>query len=578
MAEKAFSLLQDALQDSEARAEELDAELRKQRQPRNKVEQQARVLEHRLESVSAECAKWKGEAAQLAEILENERAKVQGLRKKLSIAESGPDKVGKKEVNFWRSRAEQFDAEARDYKKRIAELRKSVKELSQAAPTVDAEEQDKLEAALRTAEQARENAEAQVKERDVQLAEINARVAALSAELTERETQIENLTAESADMKGELADLHAEREELKTRVAELDRLTGDLKARIEQLDAELARKRSEQTELVGQIRSQALILAENDRTLAERNQRIDELADTARQAEEQAQALRERLASLEDELKEEKECTVNLSEIANERREQVTELSEKLDEAQERYEEAKWHLERAGRFQRLVVKRRKLIDSLIDALRSRQKSNVALKAGLDGLRRYKAKAEQQEQNLLVRIEELSARLRDADERLVQQKESSQADEKLRKAAATISGLEERLDAQARVADELESELEAARAARQTAENRVRQLTELKSEAEQDKSLIDDLQLQVDSLKEELSRRPEAPEGDAPGATGASTADIRKRDAQIADLKRTVKDLEKEIARLRETAEGWQKKYEFLSTDSPSAYQSAAGET
>ena len=109
LAEQAFSLLQDALKDSEARAAELDAELRKKRAPKNKVETKALVLEHRLETIDSEREKWERQAAQLEEILENERIKIQQLKKKLEIAESGPDKVGKKEVNFWRSRAEQFD-------------------------------------------------------------------------------------------------------------------------------------------------------------------------------------------------------------------------------------------------------------------------------------------------------------------------------------------------------------------------------------------------------------------------------------------------------------------------------------
>jgi hypothetical protein len=40
------------------------------------------------------------------------------------------------------------------------------------------------------------------------------------------------------------------------------------------------------------------------------------------------------------------------------------------------------------------------------------------------------------------------------------------------------------------------------------------------------------------------------------------------------LKRAIREKEKEIAKLNEAVAGWQKKYEFLSTEPPSAYQSA----
>ena len=54
LAEQAFSLLQNALKDSEQRVAELDAELKRKRRPRNQAETQAQVLEHKLDSVMAE--------------------------------------------------------------------------------------------------------------------------------------------------------------------------------------------------------------------------------------------------------------------------------------------------------------------------------------------------------------------------------------------------------------------------------------------------------------------------------------------------------------------------------------------
>jgi chromosome segregation ATPase len=357
------------------------------------------------------------------------------------------------------------------------------------------------------------------------------------------------------------------------------------------------------------------LLAERDQRIVERDQRIAELAQSQQTADEEKRSIRNQIAGLEEELKEEKECTVNLSEIANERREQVTDLSEKLDEAQERYEEAKWRLEVAGRFERLVVKRRKLIDSLLAGIRAKQKSNTALKAGLDGLRKFKAKSEQQQQKLLLRIDELSNKLKETEQQFANGQMSKKADDKLKKSEDTISALEERLNAQVQIIENLESDLSAAKAARQTTENQSKELTELKatletrnetisrleaeldeqqkqlgrlrgSESEtmrlkavkqQDQSMIDELQSQIDSLTAELAQQQKMAAGGAQDAAAASGAEIRKRDSQISDLKRSIKDQEKEITRLNEAVAGWQKKYEFLTTEPPSAYQSAAAE-
>src|SRR3970040_110802 len=73
--------------------------------------------------IQGECQSWQHKAGNLEELLENERVRVQQLKKKIEVAESGPDKVAKKEVNFWRQRAEHFDAETREYKQRIASLK-----------------------------------------------------------------------------------------------------------------------------------------------------------------------------------------------------------------------------------------------------------------------------------------------------------------------------------------------------------------------------------------------------------------------------------------------------------------------
>ncbi len=58
LAEQAFTLLQDALRDSEARASDLDEQLKRKRAPKTKLEEQLDVLTHRLEAVEAERTRW----------------------------------------------------------------------------------------------------------------------------------------------------------------------------------------------------------------------------------------------------------------------------------------------------------------------------------------------------------------------------------------------------------------------------------------------------------------------------------------------------------------------------------------
>src|SRR5688572_3498762 len=128
IAEQAFALLQNALSESEARASELDDHLKRKRTPKNRIEEQLDVLTHRLESVEAERTRWEQQAGHLEEIAEAERAKVAQLKKKLEIAESGPEKLTKKEVNFWRAKSETIDAQIKEYQERLTALRRELDE------------------------------------------------------------------------------------------------------------------------------------------------------------------------------------------------------------------------------------------------------------------------------------------------------------------------------------------------------------------------------------------------------------------------------------------------------------------
>ncbi|HUQ52258.1 MAG TPA: hypothetical protein VM692_08545, partial [Gammaproteobacteria bacterium] len=128
LAEQAIALLQNALSESEARASDLDEQLKRKRAPKTRLEEQLDVLTHRLESVEAERQRWEQQAGHLEEIAEAERVKVAQLKKKLEIAEAGPEKLTKKEINFWKQKSEEIDAQIKDYQERLTNVRRELNE------------------------------------------------------------------------------------------------------------------------------------------------------------------------------------------------------------------------------------------------------------------------------------------------------------------------------------------------------------------------------------------------------------------------------------------------------------------
>ncbi len=128
LAQKAFSMLQNALANSEARAEELSEELARKPVSKDKLANKVDMLTHRLVSVEEERERWQREAGQLEEVLANERVRLESLKKKLEIAESGPDKLTKKEINYWRANAEKVEEQIAAYKSRISSLKRELRQ------------------------------------------------------------------------------------------------------------------------------------------------------------------------------------------------------------------------------------------------------------------------------------------------------------------------------------------------------------------------------------------------------------------------------------------------------------------
>jgi chromosome segregation ATPase len=794
LAEQAFALLQNALSESEARASELDEQMKRKRAPKNRLEEQLDVLAHRLESVEAERQRWEQQAGHLEEVADAERVKVAQLKKKLEIAESGPEKLTKKEVNFWRAKSETIDAQIKEYQDRLTTLRRELNErdaliekLQAAGSSADAapvqelvsdgelrrqldqrdewlaelrlelhelrgqpapplETQAEVETLrsqilglerslaeshnLRAAAQAdlmRAEHEIAARERALREAiaasERNVREAVGAAEraratLTEREHRIAALAAEAEQLRTELrqrdevdrvdatryeeqiAALNRDAQALRSRIEQDRHDTGSARAALEialherehavdkqrqllaanELDiVELRRQLTERDQSAAEARrnleEQREELLERDRELADCHQRLRDLShalserdqrfaasteelehvratlaaqgrelESLRETLQSAQraldeqrsekqrlaaalesadaqvaaaaadmeAAREQLAGLETELKEEREHAESLGELANERREHMTKLQEQVEEAEERYADANWRLGKSLYFERIVKRRKGLIAKLLEALRAKMKTNVALKAGIDGLRTFKQTAEVNQHKLLQRIDGLKAELKEAEETIKRHQGGTVAKEELTNALARAQTLEERLNTQAELIQQLESDLKTAKLSHKAttdqtgefarlskeldskngiieklqadADEQQRKLSKLRGSesesqrlkmlTEKDHADIDALQREIAELHEALAKQSEL--AAASGNNAELEAKLKERESSVTRLMGTVKEHESTIKKLTESAESWKRKYQFLATDQPDAYKSDAG--
>jgi chromosome segregation ATPase len=830
LAEQAFALLQNALQESEARASELDEELKRKRTPKNRIEEQLDVLTHRLENVEAERTRWEQQAGHLEEVAEAERAKVAQLKKKLEVAESGPEKLTKKEINFWRAKAESIDVEIKEYKDRLAGLRRELNERDaqieklqaaagaspeaprpEPAPAPDAavadlrrqlEQRDEwlaelrlelhevrsrpapplevqaevetlrsqivgLERALADAHTARATAQANaarfeqdLSERERAIRDANAagerarealaqrehaiREATASAErareaFVERDTAIREATAELeraretlVQREHRLVELTAEVEQLRAReaqqrddnarndeqvhalsleiealratidqerqdaaaatmalrdtlndrdreianqrellatnetdfrrlreeISQRDAALDDHRSRIAERDAALDDYRNRLTESAqaandarrdldeqraeleerdrkisaafADLEHARATVAANDRELASlretllsssreldelraHKQRLEQICEDAAARATAAQndlaAAREQLAGLEAELKEEREHGESLGELANERREHMTKLQEQLEEAEERYADANWRLGKSLHHERIVKRRKGLVLKLLEALRGKMKANTALKAGLDGLRTFKAASEINQQKLLQRVDTLKTELREAHEAIKRHQGGTAASEELANAVARATSLEQRLNTQAELIQTLEADLKKAKLAHKTpapADDKnaeVERLTQelatknelitrlqadsdeqqkklaklrgsesetmrLKAVTDKDRNEIDALQREVAQLREALTRQANSGNADL-------EAKLKETQQSVTRLMGTIKEHESTIKKLTESSDSWKRKYQFLASDAPDAHKNAA---
>ncbi len=603
-AKQSLDLLQRALEESEARVAELSEELRRKRPTKHGLEKRLDVLQHKLEKSEEAHDHWKAESGHLEDLVENANAKVAQLKAKLEVAESGPDKLTKKEINYWRARAESIDEETAEYKERIKSLRHDVS--TRYEELIDA----------RSALSAHETSESTAEEH----------AEALNAATTQAEAyrqQIDALTAAQTQSDVERATMKAK------------------------LDAALSEQKQAQERLI-QADIDAKKAAEGDRVQTERatkdlEKQLQHRDEQLKQQTAQRASLEADNARLHKELKAEKEGVENLSEVANERLEQLTKTREQYEEAEERHGEAEWRLGKAQHFEHLAERRKGVASALIAALRTKSKANEALKAGVDSLRTNKSSAQESQQKLLAQIEQLTldlgtaketikaakktikaakktppptedaasrkrvAELEDrvktqaeliktlglelgvAQEAIEVAKEETPAETEDAESLERVSELEARVTSQIELIKSLEDDLQTARVLQLDFTNKTTEAhnevseqqklydkLEAASEDDKEKSrlIIDALEREVAELREKLADSPPgnsaAPAGPADPAGAAG-----KGKDESKELMAKLKQSAVKIRKLTEVANAWKRKYDFLSADAPEAYQTQA---
>ncbi len=575
VAKQAFDLLQKALEESEARIAELSEELRHKRPTKNGLQKRLDILTHRLENSNENRERWKIEAGHLEGLVEHANVKVNQLKAKLEIAESGPDQVTKKEINYWRAKVESFDTQTAEYKARIVTLRQDVNDRDDELRDVRAA-LSSHDAATSTAQHHAEAQKAETSQEQELLAQINAARENAETARTQNARVVETLERQ-----------------LKEREAKLQELTARINAGTESTKAAKA-ERAQDTRTAATLEKK---LKEREAELQELAAQINDAmnatkADKAERAQTSRAAvtLNEQLKEREAERREAQERAENLSEVANERLDQLNKIREQCEEAEERQEEAEWRLGKAQHFERLVQRRKNLISSLIATIRSKAKANTALKAGLDSVRRHKASAEQSEQKFLAQIEQLTSELGAVKEANASAKNASQRSQdtviskkEITESRERISELKERVNTQAELITSLENDLQLSKLIQRDLSNKTadaqteaqleltqqqkvsnKLLASSQNDHEKNRLIIEALEREITELRNKLATEAKADGNSAGTDQGPSSKLIEKLEKSEA-----------KIRKLTEVAKAWKRKYDFLTTDAPAAYQTQA---
>jgi chromosome segregation ATPase len=514
MAHEALNMLHSALEDSENLVAELKADLARERPTESDIERRLSDLENQLEIADSGRTAAEQQAGQFEELIKHANARIEHLKSKLEVAEGGSDKVYKKEVNFWRAKAESFVEESAQYKSRLADLRQKLSS------------------------------------RDEELDELRTSKALVDTDINA------------------CIDADNGRVELEREMAQLTDMRDQANQQRETAEAELGAVLTQRDQAHGRVVALGSELDTANARLTARDAEAQEL--TAKNMLLESATLR-----LQENFSKEKERAENLGEVVNSHQDELDKSKEQYNKFEELYEEADKRLRKLQHFERLVNRRKSVVTSLIAAVRAKSKSNDALKAGLDSMRRYKSTAQQTEQHLLVEIEQLKAAIGAANEAAVQLREENIDKRKQAGGEQRVRELEERVNTQAELVNSMEEEAQLAKVIQSDltqkaadAENALRQLRDSHDSAATSLNAIHNNDpLVIDALEQEISRlREQLASGAGEHSAQAIEVTSNEKAEELAQAEAAIKELTFEVA-------AWKRKYEFLSTDAPAAYQS-----
>jgi len=508
LAEKAFALLQNALSESEARASDLDEQLKRKRAPKTRIEDQLDVLTHRLESVEAERLRWEQQAGHLEEIAEAERVKVAQLKKKLEIAESGPEKLTKKEVNFWRAKSETIDAQIKEYQERLTALRRELIERDTtieklqassglaptAAPPVQAQTQPDADNELLR----------QLEQRDSWLAELRLDLHELRAQPApplETQAEVETLRSQVTGLERALAEAHNIRaaaqadamraeQEIETReravreaaakgeraretLVEREHRIAELAAEVEHLRNELRQR--DELDRGGAARYEEQIAALVRDTEALRGRIEQERHDTAAARAALELALQER----DNELDKQRQLLMANERDFEELRRQLAERDQAAAETRRTVEEQRYD---AVERDRQLAERQQQLQYLSQALKERDRQSAASAAEIDHVR---ATLNAQGQEIDSLREMLDASSRELEEvRSAKQRIEADLTDADARAAAAARDMDSAREQMAGIEGELKEEREHAESLGELANERREHMTKLQEQVEE----------------------------------------------------------------------------------------------
>ena len=126
--DEAITLIRDAMKQCEQQISALQEAARGEEPSATDLDVDTATVQERLADAESKRDYWRYEAARLDSLIEDKQTRIANLKKQLRVAESGPDRVAKRELNHWREKVEQLETELNDRIERIGVLEQEATE------------------------------------------------------------------------------------------------------------------------------------------------------------------------------------------------------------------------------------------------------------------------------------------------------------------------------------------------------------------------------------------------------------------------------------------------------------------